>query len=113
MFAGNETRDLVIQHLNGLGNAVNLERNAHLAYDELKWGIEAQDDNGTVRNYEVSCVLTWLTSGSQVKYVYRRVPFFPGIGPSIIRLRDGDRIEFGQGSEGSRLGVGPLPLLVS
>ena len=39
------------------------------------------------------------------KYVYRR------IGPSLIRLRDGDRIEFGLGTEGSRLGVGTLPLL--
>ena len=52
-----------------------------------------------------------LTSGSQVKYVYRTVPFNPDIGPTSIRLRDGDRIEFGLGTEGSRLGVGPLPLL--
>jgi hypothetical protein len=52
-----------------------------------------------------------LTSGSQVKYVYRTVPFHPDIGPGFIRLRDGDRIEFGLGTEGSRLGVGPLPLL--
>jgi hypothetical protein len=29
----------------------------------------------------------------------------------MIRLRDGDRIEFGLGTEGSRLRVGPLPLL--
>ena len=38
-----------MQHLNGVGNVMNLERNAHEAYDKLKWGIEAQDDNGTVR----------------------------------------------------------------
>ena len=50
-------------------------------------------------------------SGSQVKYVYKRVPFVPRIGPGFIRLQDGDRIEFGLGTEGSRLGVGPLPLL--
>jgi hypothetical protein len=31
--------------------------------------------------------------------------------PSSILLQDGDRIEFGLGTEGSRLGVGPLPLL--
>jgi hypothetical protein len=62
-------------------------------------------------NYVVSCVLTWLTSWSQVKYVYRIVPFLPHSGPSSIRLRDGDRIEFGLGTEGSQLGVGPLPLL--
>ena len=48
MFAGNEVRDLVIQHVNGIGNVVNLQSDAHAAYDELKWGIEAQDDNGTV-----------------------------------------------------------------
>jgi len=49
MFAGNEVRDLVVQHLNGIGNVVNLEKNAHSAYDNLRWGIEAQNDNGTVR----------------------------------------------------------------
>jgi len=95
MFAGNEARDLVIQHLNGIGNVMNIEKNAHDIYDELRCGIEAQNDNGVV------------------KYIYRRVPLLPhhDIGPSIIRLRDGDRIEFGVGTEGSRLGVGPLPLL--
>jgi hypothetical protein len=45
----NETRDLVIQRLNGPGNVVNLQRDAHAAYDNLQWGIEAQIDNGTVR----------------------------------------------------------------
>jgi hypothetical protein len=49
MFAGNETRDFVIQHLNGIGNVVNILWDAHAAYDNLKWGIEAQNDNGTVR----------------------------------------------------------------
>ena len=52
-----------------------------------------------------------LTSGSQIKYVYRRVPFVPDISPTSIRLRDGDRIEFGLGIEGSQLGAGHLPLL--
>jgi hypothetical protein len=51
MFAGNEERDLVIRHLtrSGIGNVVNLERNAHAVFDNLKWGIEAQNDNGMVR----------------------------------------------------------------
>ena len=53
MFAGDETRDLVIQHLNGVGNVMNLQSDAHNAYDYLKWGIEAQDDNGTVRTKSV------------------------------------------------------------
>jgi hypothetical protein len=49
MFAGDEARDLVIQHLNVIGNAVNLQRDAHAAYDDLKWWIEVQNDNGSVR----------------------------------------------------------------
>ena len=28
---------------------MNLQGDALEAYDDLKWGIEAQDDNGTVR----------------------------------------------------------------
>jgi len=93
MFVGNKTRDLVIQHLNGIGNVVNLQSDAHNAYDDLRWGIEAQTD------------------GETVKYLYRRVPFSPNIGPALIKLRDGDEIKFGQGAEGSRLESGPLPLL--
>ncbi len=49
MFAGTATRDLVLQHLNGLGNLMNIESNAHNAYDNLWWGIEAQVENETVR----------------------------------------------------------------
>jgi hypothetical protein len=48
MFAGPQTRDLVLQYLNGTGNVMNLEANAHTAYDDLKWGIEAQETNGMV-----------------------------------------------------------------
>ena len=33
------------------------------------------------------------------------------MGPSSIWLRDGDGIKFGMGTEGLRLGAGPLPLL--
>ena len=49
MLAVNEALQLIQQHLNGIGNVINLELNAHTAYRDLKWGIEAQDDNGTVR----------------------------------------------------------------
>jgi hypothetical protein len=56
MFAGDEARDLVIQHLNGLGNVVNLQKYVLETYDNLRWGIEAQIDNGKVP-IEVSCVL--------------------------------------------------------
>ena len=53
MFAGGKTRDLIIQHLNGVGNVMNLETNAHKAYDNLRWGIEAQDDNEMVQTKSV------------------------------------------------------------
>jgi hypothetical protein len=49
MFTGNEARDLVTQHLNGIGNFVNIQWDVHAAYDNLKWGIETQNDNGMVR----------------------------------------------------------------
>ena len=48
MFAGTTTRDFVLRHLNDLGNLMNFEANAHTAYDDLWWGIEAQVENETV-----------------------------------------------------------------
>jgi hypothetical protein len=45
MFAGTATWDLVLQHLNDLGNVMNLQGDAHTAYDNLRWGIEAQVEN--------------------------------------------------------------------
>jgi hypothetical protein len=42
MFAGPETVKLIAQNLNSIGNVMNLEANTHIAYDALKWGIEAQ-----------------------------------------------------------------------
>ena len=53
MFAGCKTRDPIIQHLNGVGNVMNLQWDAHKAYNKLKWGIDAQDDNGMVRTKSV------------------------------------------------------------
>jgi len=95
MFAGRATRNLVMKHLNDIGNAMNLEANTHTAYDNLRWGIEAQEDNG------------------MVKYIYRRVPHTTASGPGWITLLDGDEIKFGRGPDGERLGRGPLPLLCS
>jgi hypothetical protein len=48
MFAGAKARDLVLQHLNAPGNVFNLQSDAHTAFDNLKWGIEAQVENGKV-----------------------------------------------------------------
>ena len=49
MFAGAAIRDDVVSHLNNIGNAMNLEQNAHTSYDKLKWGIEANEEGGEVR----------------------------------------------------------------
>ena len=45
-----------------------------------------------------------------MKYIYRRVPYSPNVGPALINLRDGDEIHFGCGIKGEKLGGGPLPL---
>ena len=47
----------------------------------------------------------------KVKYIFRTIPPNPNCSPRFIRLRDGDKIKFGRGPEGERLGRGPLPLL--
>jgi hypothetical protein len=49
MLAGPAVKDLILQQLNGIGNAINIQVDAHTAYHNLKWGIEARNDNGTVR----------------------------------------------------------------
>jgi hypothetical protein len=99
-----------MQQSNSLGNVMNIEANAQTAYDNLKWGIHAKTDNGTVRNKTSICIeTTYLVS--KVKYTYRRVPYTALSGPGFIKLHDGDEIVFGDGPEGARLGLGPNPLL--
>ena len=49
MLAGEATRDVVVSSLNGIGNVMNLEMNAHKRYDALAWGIEATEHDGVVR----------------------------------------------------------------
>jgi len=46
MLAGPEYR---ISSWNGIGNAVNLEMNAHTKYDKIEWAIQANEDHGKVR----------------------------------------------------------------
>jgi len=69
---------------------MNLEANAHTAYNDLEWGIEAQEDGG------------------MVKYVYRNIGIAENTPPTI-RLQDGDEIKFGGGPDGERLRR-PLPI---
>ena len=49
MFAGAAARNDVVRHLNNIGNAMNMELNAHTSYDELRWRIEAKEEGGKVR----------------------------------------------------------------
>jgi hypothetical protein len=45
---GPAVSDLAMKQLNSIGNVMNMETNAHTAYNNLKWGIEAHNDNGMV-----------------------------------------------------------------
>ena len=49
MFAGIDAIRDIMSHLNGIGNVMNMEHNAHMTYDKLKWGIEAREEGGEVR----------------------------------------------------------------
>jgi hypothetical protein len=50
MYVGRaRVRDLVVGHLNGSGDVVNLEMNAHAKYDKIEWAIQANEDHGKVR----------------------------------------------------------------
>jgi hypothetical protein len=41
-------QDLVIKHLNSIGNVMNLEMNVHATYDNIKWAIQAKDHDDKV-----------------------------------------------------------------
>jgi len=50
MFAGSDTRNQVVNSLNGIGNVMNLRMEPHEAYNMLLWGIQAiEQDDGEVR----------------------------------------------------------------
>ncbi|KAF8577721.1 hypothetical protein K439DRAFT_1621885 [Ramaria rubella] len=95
MFAVEETAKVVLEHLNSVGNVMNIQSDAHTTYDQLLWGIEAQERDG------------------KVKYVHRLIgrTAIKDPGPGFIVLKDGDEINFGQGPDGEKLGNGPVPLL--
>jgi hypothetical protein len=42
MMAGPAIRDLVVENLNTPGNVMNLQSDAHSAYDDIEWGIEGR-----------------------------------------------------------------------
>ena len=59
MFAGAAAANDVAQHLNTIGNAMNMQQDAHTAYDNLMWGIEAKEEGGEVRfcTYDLSLLI--------------------------------------------------------
>ena len=48
MLTGTAVCDLVLEQLNGLGNLMLIQSDAHTAYDDIYWGIEALNENGKV-----------------------------------------------------------------
>jgi len=58
MLAGNATQKKVVESLNNIGNVMNLQMDAHKAYDRLLWGIEAVGCDGKVRsNFETTPII--------------------------------------------------------
>ena len=109
MFAGDDARDHVLKHLNSIGNAMNLQSDTRMAYDDLGWGIEAMEDNGKVRFLQLKHSFLSLF---QTQYIYREV--FPSENDESawpVKKVDGEIISFGMGTEGTQLGGGPLPYL--
>jgi len=92
MFAGPTVRDLVVEHLNGLGNVMNLQSDAHQAYDDLEWAIQAN------------------RVGGKVTYIFKLLLGGIDHGPGVINLTNGQGIPFGKGPDGAGL-EGPLPVL--
>ena len=48
MFAGMAVQDRVLQQSNSLDNLINIQSDAHTAYDGLRWGIESRMEGGMV-----------------------------------------------------------------
>ena len=112
MMAGPRVRDIVVEHLNRIGNVMNLEYNAASAYDRIEWAIQADEvDNKVflqvILNYFIMPDLTKVTCIFR-KYVDEDIP-----GPGLIRLHHGDQLSFGNGNAGDveQHGTGPLPVL--
>jgi hypothetical protein len=112
MLAGTEVRDLVVQHLNDIGNVMNLQWDVQTAFDNTKWAIQADEDHGKVRIY---AELDWFVILDFVKvtYTFRKLLRKDSPGPDLINFKDGDKIQFGEGKEKDieKLGGGPLPML--
>jgi hypothetical protein len=112
MMAGPQVRDLVVEHLNGIGNVMNLEWNALTTHDKAEWAIQADRvDNEVwlqvILNYFI------LPDSDKVTYAFRKLVDEDIPGPGIIRLNHGDQISFSKGNadDVERLGTGPLPVL--
>jgi len=90
-------RDLVEKYIDGIGNIMALQSDASMAYDNLRWAIEAKEDE----------------HNGKVTYLFRKFEDKNEPGPGFIKLKDGDEIRFGQGEGKDFEGFlgGPIPAL--
>jgi hypothetical protein len=51
-----------VEHLNGIDNVMNLQRDAHAKFNEIQWAIQANEDHGQVNIGYTGLVLWNLTS---------------------------------------------------
>jgi hypothetical protein len=51
MFSGSSATDVIATNLNEVGNVMNMQYNVHKFYNDLRWGIEANEEGGEVRFY--------------------------------------------------------------
>lgn len=59
MFAGQKIANLATSDLSSVQNVMNMQSDAHVAFDELCWGIEAKEaDDGIVRARTLMLIAT-------------------------------------------------------
>ncbi|PBK61202.1 hypothetical protein ARMSODRAFT_1008925 [Armillaria solidipes] len=93
LFAGTDVAESVRAELNSLGNVVNLDTGISVVFDDLMFGIEAEEEN------------------TEVQYYFRYAPGHPFLEDNPFRIQPNGRIPFGAGPFGEKLGRGPNPNL--
>ncbi|PBK67910.1 hypothetical protein ARMSODRAFT_958488 [Armillaria solidipes] len=93
LFAGKDVAESVRAELNSLGNVVNFDTGISVVFDDLMFGIEAKEEN------------------NEVQYYFRSAPGHSSLETTPFRIQPNDRITFGAGPFGEKLGRGPNPKL--
>lgn len=93
LFAGTDVAESVRVELNSLGNVINLDTGISVVFDDLMFGIEAEEEN------------------SEVQYYFRYAPGHPFLEVNPFRIQPDGRVPFGAGPFGEKLGRGPNPKL--